>query len=272
MNSKGRLIVWLLVCSLTACVSTPLPPVINKSPHRTIPADYQVGPGESIYSISWEFGLDHLDIAKWNGLRPPYQLRSGQALRLRPGAVARPLSDDSNTVVSTPLPAETAAAPKIAANDRPPPKAKPPAAATPSPPQPAAPAAAASKPLPKTPPGRWRWPARGKVIAGYSRSKGVNGIRIAATPGTPVVATAGGDVVYVGEGLRGYGKLIILKHSDTYLSAYAHNRRILVKEGERIGAGQQIAEMGSSGAERTMLHFEIRVNGKPQDPMKYLKS
>ena len=87
-----------------------------------------------------------------------------------------------------------------------------------------------------------------------------------------MLATAGGDVVYVGEGLRGYGKLIILKHSATYLSAYAHNRRIMVAEGDRIGAGQQIAEMGSTGAEQTMLHFEIRVNGKPQDPLKYLDS
>ncbi len=108
------------------------------------------------------------------------------------------------------------------------------------------------------------------MVAKFSRDSGVNGIRIAGTDGSPVVATAAGEVVYVGEGLRGYGKLIILKHTNTYLSAYAHNRNILVAEGDRVKAGQQIAEMGSSGADRTMLHFEIRVHGKPQDPLKYL--
>lgn len=261
---------WLAICCLTACVSTPLPPVINKSPHRQIPVEYQVKPGDSIYSVSWAFGLDHLDIAKWNTMRPPYALRDGQTLRLRPGAVAKPLSDGAPAVVATPLPATQPTRVEPVTGSRPQPVAKAPAPTTAPSTRPAAPAAAT--PLPKTPPGSWQWPAKGDLIARYSRDRGVNGIRIAAASGTPVVATAGGDVVYVGEGLRGYGKLIILKHSDTYLSAYAHNRRILVKEGERIRPGQQIAEMGNSGADRTMLHFEIRVNGKPQDPLKYLRS
>ncbi len=274
MRFVKRLLMIGTLSMLGACISTPPPPVINKSPHRQIPVDYQVRPGDSIYSISWEYGLDHLDIAKWNGVRPPYDLQSGQSLRLRPGAVAKPLSTEADSVVTAPLPATESVSKPAPVNNQPQPAPSQvaPAATVSNQPAQTAPKASSNKPLPKTPPGRWQWPAKGKVIARYSRDKGVNGIRISADPGTPVVATAGGDVVYVGEGLRGYGKLIILKHSDTYLSAYAHNRRILVKEGERIGAGQQIAEMGNSGADRTMLHFEIRVNGKPQDPLKYLKS
>ena len=109
------------------------------------------------------------------------------------------------------------------------------------------------------------------MIGKFSHSKGQNGIKIAGADRSAIRATAAGEVVYAGEGLRGYGKLIIVKHSSSYLSAYAHNRKILVAEGERIKSGQQIAQMGSSGTDRTMLHFEIRKNGKPVDPLKFLR-
>jgi lipoprotein NlpD len=116
----------------------------------------------------------------------------------------------------------------------------------------------------------WVWPASGKVIAGFSDSANLKGIDIAGKSGQPVVASAAGRVVYAGTGLRGYGKLIIVKHNSTYLSAYAHNRDILVKEGQQVGKGQKISEMGDTDADQVKLHFEIRRLGKPVDPAKYL--
>ena len=116
----------------------------------------------------------------------------------------------------------------------------------------------------------WAWPAKGRIVAGFSDTANLKGIDIAGNAGDPVVATAPGKVVYAGSGLRGYGKLIIIKHNKTYLSAYAHNRDILVKEGQQVARGQKIAEMGNSDADAVKLHFEIRRLGKPMDPARYL--
>jgi lipoprotein NlpD len=116
----------------------------------------------------------------------------------------------------------------------------------------------------------WVWPTAGKLIAGYSDTASLKGIDIAGKAGQPVVASAAGKVVYSGSGLRGYGKLIIVKHNTTYLSAYAHNREILVKEGQQVAKGQKISEMGDTDADQVKLHFEIRRLGKPVDPVKYL--
>jgi len=116
----------------------------------------------------------------------------------------------------------------------------------------------------------WSWPAKGKVVGGFSESANLKGIDIAGAAGQPVVASAAGKVVYAGNGLRGYGKLIIIKHNKTYLSAYAHNREILVKEGDQVAKGQKIAEMGNTDADQVKLHFEIRRLGKPMDPARYL--
>jgi len=259
MRIRAIFAVFWLVIFLTGCGGSMPVPVINKSPNRLIPPQVIVKPGESIYSISWLYGLDYLKIAKWNGLKKPFTLQPGQRLALRQGATTIAAAP-SEPVISQPLPAETGAI-----------SAKPSAAPQPTNTQPAATPKAAKQAPALSAPSRWQWPADGELIARFSRNSGVNGIRIAGQPGSTISATAAGDVVYVGEGLRGYGKLVIVKHSDKYLSAYAHNRAILVQEGQRIKAGQKIAEMGSSGAERTMLHFEIRVNGKPEDPLKYLK-
>lgn len=246
---------------LTACGAANVP-VINKSPNRYIPPEVVVGSKDSIYSISWRYGLDYLDIAEWNGLMAPYDLKSGQKISLRAGAKPTPVEPPAK-VASQPIPppatVKPAPGPPADVADKPADKPAP---------VPAAPA----KPLPPlSEPTQWQWPAQGEVLARYSPDNGNNGLQIGGNPGAPVTATAAGDVVYVGEGLRGYGKLIILKHTDKFLSAYAHNQRILVAEGDRVKSTQKIAEMGSSGAERTMLHFEIRVNGKPEDPLKYLK-
>jgi lipoprotein NlpD len=116
----------------------------------------------------------------------------------------------------------------------------------------------------------WVWPARGKLVTGFSDTANLKGIDIAGQAGAPVIASAGGKVVYAGAGLRGYGKLVIIKHNNKFLSAYAHNREILVKEGQQVTRGQKIAEMGSTDADQTKLHFEIRRLGKPMDPLKYL--
>jgi lipoprotein NlpD len=116
----------------------------------------------------------------------------------------------------------------------------------------------------------WGWPAKGKIVSGFSEATSLKGIDIAGSAGQPVTASAGGKVVYAGSGLRGYGKLIIIKHNDAYLSAYAHNRDILVKEGQQVVKGQKIAEMGNTDADQVKLHFEIRRQGKPVDPLRYL--
>jgi lipoprotein NlpD len=116
----------------------------------------------------------------------------------------------------------------------------------------------------------WVWPAKGKVVVGFSENANLKGIDIAGASGEPVIASAGGKVVYVGNGLRGYGKLVIVKHNKTWLSAYAHNREILVKEGQQVTKGQKIAEMGNTDADTVKLHFEIRRLGKPVDPARYL--
>ena len=116
----------------------------------------------------------------------------------------------------------------------------------------------------------WIWPAKGKLVTGFSDTANLKGIDIAGTAGQPVVATAPGRVVYAGSGLRGYGKLVIIKHNNTFLSAYAHNRDIVVKEGQQVKRGEKIAEMGSTDADQVKLHFEIRRLGKPMDPLKFL--
>jgi lipoprotein NlpD len=147
----------------------------------------------------------------------------------------------------------------------------------PPPPEPAPPvvvARADPKPAPEPADGDekvdWSWPARGRVVTEFSEAASLKGIDIAGTSGQPVAASAGGKVVYAGAGLRGYGKLIIVKHNGTYLSAYAHNKEIVVKEGQQVAKGQKIAEMGNTDADQVKLHFEIRRHGKPVDPLRYL--
>ena len=116
----------------------------------------------------------------------------------------------------------------------------------------------------------WGWPARGKIINGYSETASLKGIDIGGSAGAPIVSSAPGKVVYAGSGLRGYGKLVIVKHNKTYLSAYAHLDQISVKEGQMVGKGQELGRMGSTDADQVKLHFEIRSLGKPVDPMRYL--
>ena len=195
-------------------------------------------------------------------VKEPY---SEQAVRdLNFAASAVPAPPDAIALVPPAAPAGAPAAPSNNVQAA----ASPPAAAVTPPPAPRNP----SFPSTAGDPDQldWAWPAKGKIVAGFSETANLKGIDIAGTAGAPVRASAAGRVVYAGSGLRGYGKLIIIKHNATYLSAYAHNREILVKEGQQVTRGQKIAEMGNSDADQVKLHFEIRRLGKPMDPAKYL--
>lgn len=244
-------VILLLLAALCGCAGggRVAIPVVNKSPDRVIPEAYQAASGDSIYKIAWAFGLDYRDIAEWNNLEEPYAISEGQVISLKAGG-ARAGQDRPKSVVQV-LPGKPE-------------------------PQPVQQAAAQPAETGKrvdfaSSVGQWKWPAEGKLVMHYSPDKGVNGIQIAGKEGSPVRATAAGEVVYIGEGLRGYGKLIILKHAGNYVSAYAHNRDIQVAEGQQIGSGEQIATMGNSGTDAVKLHFEIRKNGNPVDPETLLK-
>jgi lipoprotein NlpD len=188
-----------------------------------------------------------------------------------PGAVAPLPADLITTPQAVKLPYSQAALAQLQETTSAPPAAAasgPPAASEKPPAAPEKPPAAAASDDPDAV--AWGWPAKGKIIAGFNENGGPKGVQIAGNLGQAVVAAAPGRVVYTGHGLRGYGNLVIIKHNDTYLSAYAHNRSVLVKQGDTVAKGQKIAEMGDSDASRVMLHFEIRRLGKPVDPIKYL--
>ncbi|MEZ5463058.1 peptidoglycan DD-metalloendopeptidase family protein [Dokdonella sp.] len=278
----------MTVLVLGACASTPPAPVddlsegrrtsTHGSTGRSVPAgSYKVRRGDTLYSIAFRNGLDYRDVARANGIGPPYTIYVGQVIRLdgRSGASrASASASKPRSAPKSPSPQRPSTSPKKPATSA--------AAASnpaPAPTQTApAPAAQAPRPVSASPAATasnagisWRWPASGSLITGYiAGDQTRQGINIAGKAGDPVRSAADGEVVYSGNGLIGYGELIIVKHSTTMLSAYGHNRRRLVQEGDTVKAGQQIAEMGSSSASRDMLHFEIRKNGKPVDPLAYL--
>jgi lipoprotein NlpD len=219
------------------------------------PGYYAVKPGDTMIRIGLENGQNWRDIVRWNNLENPNIIEVGQILRVVPPAestavVTRPVAPGSAAASSTPAQASSAARPASA-----------PAGTTASPAP--APAATGDEDI------GWIWPAQGSMLAGFDEAKN-KGLDIAGKAGDAVIASADGRVVYAGAGLRGYGNLIILKHNNTFLTAYAHNQTLLVKEDQSVKKGQKIAEMGNSDADRVKLHFEIRRQGKPVDPAKYL--
>ena len=223
------------------------------------PGYYTVKPGDTLIRIGMDHGQSWRDIVRWNSLDNPNVIETGQVLRVAPpaqetGVVVRPIA--SSATQATPVTPASA------------PPTQPPQAAQPAPTtaQPAAPAPSADTVEEAI---RFQWPAKGHTLAGFDETKN-KGIDIAGKAGDPVFAAADGKVVYAGSGLRGYGNLIIIKHNNTYLTAYAHNQSLLVKEDQAIKRGQKIAEMGNSDADQVKLHFEIRRQGKPVDPAKYL--
>jgi len=227
---------------------------------------YAVKPGDTLIRIGLESGQSHKDIARWNALENPNRIEVGQILRVVPptgeaAVVTKPVS--SGSVVSTPVTPAPTPSPTSAA-------ASAPAKAASAPAAPATkPASAAVATTGGDDDVAWIWPGKGSVIAEFDDVKN-KGVDISGSAGDPVLAAADGKVVYAGAGLRGYGNLIILKHNNTYLSAYAHNQTLLVKEDQAVKKGQKIAEMGSTDSDKVKLHFEVRRQGKPVDPLKYL--
>ncbi|HTN29414.1 MAG TPA: peptidoglycan DD-metalloendopeptidase family protein [Pseudomonas sp.] len=226
---------------------------------------YLVRPGDTLYSIAFRFGWDWKTLATHNGIGAPYLLRPGDYVRfdgpLKSEASRRTVSAASRP--KTPIPSSAKATPPATS----PPAAKPSAAAVARPRAPQAPVR-----IPATrSAAAWTWPSLGTMVGRFAPNGSLNkGIDIAGELGQPVFAASDGLVVYAGSGLRGYGELLIIKHDDVYVSAYGHNRRLLVREGQQVKAGQTIAEMGSTGTDRVKLHFEIRRQGKPVDPLQYL--
>ncbi|MEE9552321.1 MAG: peptidoglycan DD-metalloendopeptidase family protein [Gammaproteobacteria bacterium] len=207
--------------------------------------------GDTLYSIAWNYGFDYRAVARWNGITAPYVIYPGQFIRLQapPETKAKPLKP--GPIVRK----KTVEKPEQVKPDKKPPSRQ----------------KIVSKQKPRLPSGKihWSWPAKGKLIKSDTPTA-KKGIDIAGRPGQQVKAAAMGDVVYSGSGLLGYGKLIIIKHNETFLSAYAHNKQLMVKEGERVKPGQHIAQIGQTTNGQTLLHFEIRKDGKPVNPLNYL--
>jgi lipoprotein NlpD len=213
--------------------------------------------GDTLYSIAMAFGVDVRELARWNGLQDASVLRIGQTVRVAP---------PSETAVATVTPVTPGGSTEV----RPLPAPSPPSATAPAPAKPES--APAAKPDASPAPAasmQWLWPTAGKVIDGFDAPRN-KGIDIGGNEGEPVVAAADGEVVHVGSALRGYGNLVIIRHAGDYVTAYGHNRKILVSQGQQVKRGQQIAELGRTDSDRPKLHFEIRHQGKPLDPVKYL--
>jgi lipoprotein NlpD len=219
---------------------------------------YQVQRGDTLYSIAFRFGWDWKALAARNGIAPPYLIRVGQVIRFD-----GPPSSRSPVVATSPVVVVPPGRPSVPIQPRP-------VQTQAQAPVKNAPSITALPPTQRSASG-WLWPSSGAVIGRFSSNGSLNkGIDIAGELGQPVLAASDGSVVYAGSGLRGYGELVIIKHSDIYVSAYGHNRRLLVQEGQQVKAGQKIAEMGSTGTDRVKLHFEVRRQGKPVDPLQYL--
>ncbi|MDD1000427.1 peptidoglycan DD-metalloendopeptidase family protein [Pseudomonas sp. TNT2022 ID642] len=232
---------------------------------------YVVRPGDTMFSIAFRYGWDYKALAARNNIPTPYTIHPGQTIRFdgRTGSTSTavvsnssssPSSSSKTTVIrrqangttTTTTTGSTGGSAGVA-----------PSVANKSAPAPLPPAGPA--------PTGWGWPSNGILIGKFSSNGSLNkGIDIAGDLGQPVLAASDGTVVYAGSGLRGYGELVIIKHSETYVSAYGHNRRLLVREGQQVKVGQTIAEMGSTGTDRVKLHFEIRRQGKPVDPLQFL--
>lgn len=263
-----RLLLFLVAaaaCFLGGCATpkapaTPAPPLSSQTrPMEKINGiTYLVRRGDTLYSIAWRAEVDFRNLARWNNLAPPYKILAGQSLRLAPPfeeertreVPAPPAPPAPQRVTTRPLPPSVPAVPVIS---------RPPVVRAPE---------AEPETRPEPPPA-WQWPLRGNLSRGFNQA-GNKGIDIEGKTGDPVRAAAAGKIVYSGQGLIGYGNLVIVKHSDTFLSAYGNSTRLLVREGDEVASSQPIAEMGAAGGSQQALHFEIRKMGKPVNPLDYL--
>ena len=245
---------------MTGCASKPQ--IRNNARYAMAPNYYTVRSGDTLSSIAARYGLNYISIAEMNDIAPPYRIYVNQSLRLKSSSAPRTVSTQ---VIAQPeaIQRQTIALPTT--------------------PQPVSPAATPST-VPVTPPTtnttvantvpnsslRWVKPNNGAIIQGFNPATNVKGIRYGGNVGDPIFAAADGQVVYAADGLKEYGNLVLVKHVDGYISAYAHNSKMLVKSGDNVTAGQKIAEMGSSGASQVMLEFQIRLDGKPINPANLL--
>lgn len=240
MRSAALIIIFIL---LTGCAGSRISPqVVDRTrPSPITYGQHVVQADETLYAIAWRYGRDFRELASINGIKSPYLIHSGQIIRLSKSAASTTTKTKVSRKKSIKTKAKTKTVQRRFSHN-------------------------------KISNSKWKWPANGKIISRFHpNALKRNGIDIAGRPGASIFAAKGGKVVYSGSGLRGLGQLIIIKHSDEFLSAYAHNKKLLVKEGDLVKVGQKIAEMGHSGADRTKLHFEIRRNGKPVDPLAYLQ-
>jgi lipoprotein NlpD len=304
-----RIAVVALMLLLAACAARRPAPVVDRTPADRPPVEaaqpepppplaekplptHTVKRGETLVGIALQYGLDYRELAAWNNITNPNVLSVGQVLMVAapaggkplaanvttpllgpgPPIEARPLANTPNTKVEPrgqKVPYSDRALAQLGATEAgtapsttEPSSAQPQVVEVPAPAEPAKPAGTDREDV------DWMWPVKGKVLAPFSESS--KGMDIAGRKSSPVVAAASGRVVYAGAGLRGYGKLVIIKHNNTWLSAYAHNDNIVVKEQQDVRKGQKIAEMGQTDSDQVKLHFEVRREGKPVDPAKVL--
>jgi len=247
--------ILIVLCLMVACSSHPVATVDDRSNRQIYKGKvHKVNAGDTLFSIAWRYGVDYKKLAEFNGIRPPYTIYPAQQIRVN----LRGANSQNKNLGNAGSAAKNSQGKGVPAeNNR---------SIKRSDVSPKSTNGSAAQGAPK-----WQWPSSGKLIALFQGDSGLNkGIDLSGKLGEPVLAAASGRVVYAGSGLSGYGKLLIIKHNDTFLSAYAHNDEISVKEGDFVKAGQRIADMGSSGTDRVKLHFEIRSEGSPVDPLKFL--
>ncbi|HOY22858.1 MAG TPA: peptidoglycan DD-metalloendopeptidase family protein [Cellvibrio sp.] len=247
--------ILIIFCLVSSCASNRGAEVDERSGRLTPKGKvHTVSAGETLFSIAWRYGVDLKKLAEFNAIKSPYTIYPSQKVRvdLRAGNGQNTNTGNTKSTVKN-----SHGKGGVSGSSR---SEKGSTASSKS---------KGSAGLQSAP--KWHWPSAGKLIALFQGETGLNkGIDLSGKLGEPVLAAASGRVVYAGSGLSGYGKLLIIKHNETFLSAYAHNDEISVKEGDFVKAGQRIADMGSSGTDRVKLHFEIRSEGSPVDPLKFL--
>lgn len=275
--STGRYTILLAVLLLVACAPwQPSPDSPRKSPPKTEqrvvqtpPTWYRVERGDTLYSIAFRYGLDWREVARWNSIGSPYTIRPGQELRMTQPPSQSGQSESEEEATSSP-PSESESRQRPAEPAPTPERPEPTESRADPPPSDPSPAPSASGNTRSVSGVAWQWPTDGRLARSFDPADTRKGIGVAGDAGQDVFAAAAGQVVYSGTALIGYGELIIIKHSDNLLSAYGHNRRRLVGEGDRVQRGQKIAEMGQDDRQENMLHFEIRLDGEPVNPLDYL--
>ena len=254
-----------VILLLSACSASQYAPVqdlgystaqiVSANRVQNTPLSYQVKPGDTMFAIAWRFGWDYKKLAKANAINSPYTIYVGQVIYFN--------EINDNSAIKAPVEKGAVKKPVVIAKETP--KKQPSSASKKVDKSPILKAYKGSKSV------NWSWPLRGKLIQVFANKAGAsNGIDLSSSLGKPVKAASSGIIVYSGSGIQGYGKLVVVKHNDTFLSAYAYNSRILVEEGAIVSAGQVIAEVGKGPQLDPRLHFEIRKNGKPVNPLRYL--